>query len=140
MRIRNKAVITFALMITACLCFSETYEKRASAQESSVTNSDAANGPLTTFSNPAAITINDFSTASLYPSPITVSGLSGTIPVFSGSVKVTLNGFNHTFPDDVGIVLVGPTGAALLLQDGAGADPDMVNVTYSLSDAGAASL
>ncbi|HEY0544262.1 MAG TPA: VCBS repeat-containing protein, partial [Pyrinomonadaceae bacterium] len=48
--------------------------------------------------------------------------------------------FSHTFPDDVGIVLVGPTGAALLIQDGAGDDPDMVNVTYTLSDSGATML
>ena len=92
------------------------------------------------FSNPNTITINDLSTATPYPSTITVSGLSGTIASTPGSVKVTLNGFTHTFPDDVGIVLVGPTGAALLLQDGAGDDPDMTNITYSLSDAGTSQL
>ena len=40
----------------------------------------------------------------------------------------------------MGMVLKGPTGAALLIQDGAGDDPDMVNVTYSLADAGATDL
>ena len=92
------------------------------------------------FNNPSAITINDQSTATPYPSTITVSGVSGTIASTPGSVKVTLNGFTHTFPDDVGIVLVGPTGAALLLQDAAGDEPDMNNVTYSLSDAGTSQL
>jgi subtilisin-like proprotein convertase family protein len=92
------------------------------------------------FNNSNPITINDLSTASPYPSTITVSGLTGTIPSTAGSVKVTLTGFTHSFPDDVGIVLVGPTGAALLLQDGAGDEPDMTNVTYSLSDAGTSPL
>ena len=34
----------------------------------------------------------------------------------------------------MGMALKGPTGAALLIQDGAGDDPDMVNITYSLAD------
>jgi hypothetical protein len=34
-------------------------------------------------------------------------------------VNVRLNGFSHTFPDDVGIVLAGPSGASLMLMVGA---------------------
>ncbi len=86
-----------------------------------------------TFSNATPITINDADLASPYPSAIAVSGLTGTIT----SVKVTINGFSHSFPDDVGIVLVGPTGAALLLQDGAGDDPDVSGVTYRFVDGAA---
>lgn len=140
MTMKSKGLIYFALAIIAFICISEIYSNRASAQATGQTDGDAAGRPSTIFSNTSPITIVDASTASLYPSQITVSGISGNIPVTAGSVKVTLNGFNHSFPDDVGIVLVGPTGAALLLQDGAGANPDMVNVTYSLSDAGSASL
>src|SRR5947208_10924784 len=81
--------------------------------------STAALVPQTVFTNSSTITINDANPATPYPSNITVSGLSGTIPATAGSVKVTINGFSHTYPDDVGILLVGPTGAALLLQDGA---------------------
>ncbi|MBV9210584.1 MAG: hypothetical protein JOZ52_08145, partial [Acidobacteria bacterium] len=103
-------------------------------------NGNQADSPQTVFTNATAITINDASTATPYPSDITVSGLPTSIPAAADAVQVTLNGFSHTFPDDVGIVLVGPTGAALLLQDGAGDDPDMVNVTYTLSDTGAAFL
>src|SRR5437870_4780263 len=69
--------------------------------------------PQTVFTNSSPITINDASTATPYPSTITASGLGTSIPATAGSVKVTLNGFSHTFPDDVGIVLVGPTGAAI---------------------------
>jgi subtilisin-like proprotein convertase family protein len=86
-----------------------------------------------TFTNSSPITINDADLASPYPSTIAVAALGGTVT----SVKVTINGFSHTFPDDVGMVLVGPTGAALLLQDGCGDDPDMVNVTYTFVDGGA---
>lgn len=92
------------------------------------------------FTNPNPIVINDATTASPYPSSINVSGLTGNIPATPGSVKVTLCNFSHTFPDDVGIVLVGPTNAALLIQNGAGETADMVNVTYTLSDTGATAL
>jgi subtilisin-like proprotein convertase family protein len=96
--------------------------------------------PQTVFTNSAPITINDADIASPYPSQINVTGLTGNIPATPGSIKVTLNGYSHTFSDDVGMVLVGPTGAAFLLQDAAGDDPDMTNVTYTLSDDGAAFL
>jgi hypothetical protein len=92
--------------------------------------------PATTFTNPAPIVINDIGAGTPYPSALNVTGLAGTVT----SVKVTLNSFSHSFPDDVGIVLKGPTGAALLIQDGAGDDPDMNNVTYTIADSGAAVL
>lgn len=92
----------------------------------------------TTFTNPAPITINDNAPATPSPSIINVNGFPPGATITN--VTVTLNGFSHTFPDDVGMLLVGPTGAAFLIQDGAGDDPDMNNVTYTLSDAGAAFL
>ncbi len=90
----------------------------------------------TTFTNSASITINDNAPATPYPSTISVSGLSGTIAAAPGSVKVQLKNFSHPYPDEVGIVLVGPTGKAFLIQDAAG-DKPMNNVTYTLSDDGA---
>lgn len=137
MRMKSTSVLFyFALVTLAFLCISDAYSKKASAQSTGEAGADPVLRPSTSFSNTTPITIVDAASASLYPSQITVSGVSGNIPLAAGSVKVTLNGFSHSFPDDVGIVLVGPTGAALLLQDGAGDDPDMVNVTYSLSDLG----
>lgn len=59
----------------------------------------------TTFSNSAEIMINDAASASLYPSDIIVSGL-GSID----KITITLSGLNHTFPDDIDILLVGPQG------------------------------
>lgn len=89
-----------------------------------------------TFTNPATITIVDAAPANPSPSTINVAGVAGTVT----GVSVTINGYSHTFSDDVGILLVGPTGRAFLLQDGAGDDPDMNNVTYTFSDAGTAFL
>ena len=101
-------------------------------------NNDTAGSarPQTTFINSTPITINDNAVANPYPSTIAASGLLGTVT----HVKVTINGYSHTFSNDVGIVLVGPTGAALLVQDGCGSDPDMINVTYSIDDSGATQL
>ena len=93
--------------------------------------------------NPAAITIPAIGNASPYPSAITVSGLSGNIANTAGSVKVTLNSFSHTFPDDVGMVLVGPSGAALLLQNSVTSSSGgqaATNVTYTISDDGLSAL
>jgi hypothetical protein len=92
--------------------------------------------PSAAFSNPAAITINTSGAATPYPSAINVSGLTGTIT----SVSLTINGFSHTFVSDVGMVLVGPTGAAFDFQDGPGDLASMSNVTYTVSDSGATQL
>ncbi|MGQ9550480.1 MAG: hypothetical protein ACUVWS_17840, partial [Roseiflexus sp.] len=50
------------------------------------------------------------------PSTIEVSGVSGSIV----SVVVRLNGLSHTFPDDLDIVLVGPSGQAVMLMSDVG--------------------
>ena len=81
------------------------------------------------FTNPALITINDASFATPYPSVINVPVLGGNIT----SLRVTLNGINHTFPDDIDILLVGPTGARTLLMSdvGGGSSINNVNLTFS---------
>ena len=77
--------------------------------------------PETFFSNPAPITINTTSgltaptVATLYPSTIDVSGMSGTIT----RVAVTLDGVNTTMVRDMDFLLVSPTGATFIfLSDG----------------------
>ena len=82
------------------------------------------------FTNPTPIIINTPGVASPYPSDISVTGLHG----FITSVRVTLNGLSHQYAEDVGIVLQSPTGAALLIQDGAGYGIN--NITYTLADDG----
>src|SRR4051794_9248043 len=47
-----------------------------------------------------------------YPSQINVGGLTGTV----SSVKVNLVGLTHTFPGDIELLLVGPSGQNLTLM------------------------
>lgn len=86
-----------------------------------------------TFANTNAITIPDQGSATPYPSTITVSGVAGLV----GKITATLTKLNHTFPQDVDVLLVGPSGEDTLLMSGAGsASVSGVNVTF---DDGAAS-
>jgi len=92
----------------------------------------------TTFTNNAAITIpggapvTTSGAAAPYPSAINVSGLSGTI----NKVTVKLTNVNHTFPDDMDILLVSPTGQAVVLMSDAGGNTDIVNATLTFDDTG----
>jgi subtilisin-like proprotein convertase family protein len=97
----------------------------------------SAGAAVTTFTSATPITIGTgaASNGAPYPSPIAVSGLVSGVT----DVDVSLKGFTHTFPDDVGVVLVAPSGAALLLMDGIGEDIDASNVDLTIDD-GAAGL
>jgi subtilisin-like proprotein convertase family protein len=93
-----------------------------------------------TFSNNNGITINSaaavgcgengIAKANPYPSSIAVSGLASSI----SDVNVTVSGLSHTFPDDVGVLLVGPEGQKTILMTdvgGNGANPaSRVNLTF----------
>ncbi len=75
----------------------------------------AADGPAT-FTNSAPITITTNTPppptpATPYPSTITVSGMTGPV----SDVDVRLNGFTHSTANDVDLLLVGPSGANLVL-------------------------
>ncbi len=71
-------------------------------------------------SNAAAITLNDLSPASLYPSSIEINGLTNSI----SSLVVTLHGLSHTAPDDIDLLLVAPNGRSIvLMSDVGGATP-----------------
>ena len=88
-------------------------------------------GTCTSGCNPTSITINHSGAASPYPSPLTISGVSGTV----ANVTVTLNNLSHTFPDDVDILLVGPAGQNVVLLSDAGGGTAASNVTLTFSDA-----
>lgn len=85
--------------------------------------------------NTSVVSIHDAAPATPYPSRITLSGQTGVIL----DVAVTIIGFNHSYADDVGIVLVAPSGAALLLQSGATNGP-ISNVSYTLVDSASTQL
>ncbi|KAA0251957.1 MAG: hypothetical protein EDX89_20710, partial [Acidobacteria bacterium] len=89
-----------------------------------------------TFTNAAAITIPTSGAASPYPSPITVSGIA-TLP---GKVTVKLKGFSHTWPNDVDMLLVSPTGVKMIVLSDTYSSTDAVNVDITLDDAAAALL
>jgi subtilisin-like proprotein convertase family protein len=94
-----------------------------------------------TFANPTPILIPDTpapapEAATPYPSTISVTGITETV----SKVTVTLKNFNHTFPDDVDVLLVGPGGQRLLLMSDAGGSPNQVNTTFTFDDEAAAGL
>src|SRR5881394_2008624 len=69
----------------------------------------------------APIAINDNSTANPYPSTIdlTSSNVLGKIE----GIAVTVNNVTHPYAPDVGLLLVGPNGNAVVLMSGAGGNP-----------------
>lgn len=78
----------------------------------------------TVFTNATSITINDAATvgtANPYPSTINVSGLTGNIT----NITVTFDNFNHTFPDDMDIMLVSPSGKSLMIMSDSGGTTDL---------------
>jgi subtilisin-like proprotein convertase family protein len=100
----------------------------------------SASAATTTFSNSANINIPDTDPAVPYPSTITASGLAGNVQ----KATVTLNGFSHTCPDDIAVLLVGPSGTNSILMGRVGGCPPAappVNLTFdqaatsSLNDA-----
>lgn len=84
------------------------------------------------FSNAALIIIPESGTtgpASPYPATITVSGLG-----LATDLNVTLSSLTHTFPVDLDVLLVGPTGLNVLLMSDTGGDTDANLVTLVFDD------
>lgn len=134
-------VIITALFITAS--FSKRSEMTVQATpDVTERTQDVPETVHTVFSNPAAIACADrvSNTAGtspglppLYPSPIVVAGLSGII------TKVTVTfGITSTFPDDIDILLEGPTGARSLVMSDAGGSGDHTNISFTWDQTAAA--
>jgi subtilisin-like proprotein convertase family protein len=85
------------------------------------------------FANPAPITIPIGGVGTPYPSNITVSGF----PTTGISVStVRLFGVNHTWGNDVDVLLQSPTGQNVILMSDVGGIVAIPNATYTFSDAG----
>ncbi|QUS61881.1 cadherin domain-containing protein [Synechocystis sp. PCC 7338] len=86
--------------------------------------------------NPPNIVPSSSGKADPYPSTINVTGVSGTIT----DITVTLKGLTHTFPADIDILLVGPTGAKTILMSDIGGGSDISGVNLSFSNTATESL
>lgn len=92
---------------------------------------------INNFSNSSSMTIPTSGNATLFPSGISVAGLTGNIT----KVTATLNGFSHSFTSDVDILLVGPTGqSVVLMSDVGGFGNNVNNLTLTVDDAAASTF
>jgi subtilisin-like proprotein convertase family protein len=68
--------------------------------------------------------------ANPYPSTLSVSGALKGI----SDVNVVLNGFTHTFPDDLDVLLVGPGGQMVKVMSDAGGSGDVSGLALTFDD------
>lgn len=99
-----------------------------------------SSAPATQFCNAAPVRIAAFSDAGAalpYPSNINVSGLNGVV----SNLKITLNNLQHSWGNDVDVLLVSPTGQKfVVMSDVSGSQGFIVARTITLSDFAAANL
>lgn len=102
----------------------------------STTSTSTTSTTSTTTAEPTFIVINDFSQANPYPSHRTIVGLPGTI------TKVVLNLYHlsHTFPKDIDMLLVSPTGEACLVMADCGGSFAVSNLNLALDQDAADAL
>ncbi len=91
---------------------------------------------LSPFTSAGPITINDTATATPYPASVVVSGVAGP----PANLAVRFNSLTHTFPGDVDMLLVAPTGQRMVIQADAGGGGGVSNVTYTIDDSAAAQV
>ncbi|MCB0035441.1 MAG: DUF11 domain-containing protein, partial [Anaerolineales bacterium] len=70
--------------------------------------------------------------SSRYPSSIFIDSVPGLVR----NITVTLENVSHTFPQDLSILLVGPTGQSVILMSEAAGGQDADNVTLTFNDSG----
>lgn len=110
------------------------------------TQDDAPEATEVVFTNPTPILCADrvsnnagtnpgLPPAPVYPSTINVAGLSGTVTKVTVSFAIT-----STFPDDLDILLVGPTAARSIVLSDAGFTADLVNVSYTFDQSAASAF
>ncbi|MDH6106571.1 S8 family serine peptidase [Anabaenopsis tanganyikae CS-531] len=99
---------------------------------SAATGTIVSEETLPVFTNPDPISIPIGGAGNPYPATISVSGLSGEVT----NVTVTLTNLAHTWPDDIDVLLVGPTGATTILMSDVGYLYGISNTTLTF-DAGA---
>lgn len=102
----------------------------------------AANGSPTVFSNqvpieiPATNSSTDPEPAIPYPSDIDVLGLTGVVT----NVSVTIHGLTHSSPQDLDMLLLGPSGQTFHFWSDAGGANAVSDITVNVADDGATPL
>ena len=98
-----------------------------------------ASSSTVTGSSATTITIPTSGNAAPYPSTIAVNSASSNAQV--SKVTATLTGFTHTYPSDVGVLLVAPNGTQFVpLMYAVGGSKAASNLTFTFDDAATASL
>lgn len=103
---------------------------------------EPASKASTVFSNPTPISIETAGPisspmkATLYPSAINVSGMTGNIT----SLEVTLDGFTHNWVADIDMLLVGPTGAKYVFLSDSGGSSSIADRSLRFGDAAPAAM
>jgi subtilisin-like proprotein convertase family protein len=87
-------------------------------------------GSVYTSSNASSISIPDSGAATPYPSPITISGATGTIT----SLEVTLNNLTHANAANLQFLLVGPTGLTAMILCNVGGNVSSRTLSFSNLD------
>ena len=90
----------------------------------------------TNYSQNSQIIIPEYGPGVPYPSQIQVSGLTGLV----SQVTATLNGFTHTFPHDVNVLLADPAGQELFLMSHVGGAYSVTNLTLTFEDSATQTL
>jgi len=94
------------------------------------------------FSNSGAIEISDINAgtepepAVPYSSDIDVIGLNGVVT----QISVTLNGLSHSSPDDLDMLLIGPSGQTFHFWSDVGGANAVENVSVTIADSGESAL
>jgi hypothetical protein len=84
-----------------------------------------------TFTNASTIVINDDTAASPYPSPISVSGVGGSLI----KTTVTVTNMNHSRSSDIDMLVVSPAVQDTLIMANAGGSHAISQVTLTFDDA-----
>lgn len=94
-------------------------------------------GQPATFSNPNYIGFHDSHVPSTpYGTAINIGGVSGVI----SDLSVTIHGFSHTDPQDVDMLLVGPSGMGLVFMSDVGSSASVTGVDLTFSDSAPGTL
>ncbi len=105
-------------------------------------NITSTGSAATSFTNSSSIAINDVTSvvaqASLYPSQINISGVTGSVT----DLNVTLTGLSHTRPGDIDVLLVSSNGLQQLLMSDVPVNNTSAisNLTFTFDDSAPGNL